>query len=184
MGNKTVKTVKVDQSTADDWQEHVDENAYVDSISHLIRLSVQKEVNGDYELQNRGKGDSDAETSGDSGEVLTHLQNIETAIGDLEERLAAVEDVESAEAGYSLKKAVWEVLPEEPSEVIEDEIPEVYGDEGFDDLDVITPREIAQRLGAEVSEVEDTLDELSESTGQVQRSDENYDGNHYWKKGQ
>jgi hypothetical protein len=180
MPDKTTKTVKVDRSTAEEWADYVDENAHVDSISHLIRLSVGKEISEDYNLQNRPTGGSEAGTSDNSGEVLTHLRKVETAIGDLEERVAAVEDVETAEAGYSLKKAVWEILPEEPREVVEEEIP---APESPDRLDILTAREIAQRLGADVEDVEDTLDGLVESTGQVQRSDVNHAGNHYWKKG-
>jgi hypothetical protein len=184
MGSKTTKTVKVDRSTAEEWASYVDENAHVDTISHLIRLSVNNYISSDPDPRNRQASTSAADSSANSGDVLTHLRKIQTAIGDLEERVAAVEDVESAEAGYSLKKAVWELLPEEPGEVIDDEIPPVYADDGFDSLNVITARELAQRLGADARDVEDTLDELVESTGQVERSDKNHDGNHYWKKGQ
>jgi len=44
-------------------------------------------------------------------------------------------------------------------------------------------REVAQKLGADVGDVQDALEELAESTGQVQCSDVNHDGNHFWKVG-
>ena len=180
MGKKTTKTVKVDRSKADEWEKYVEENPEADSISHLIRQSVQKEINGSYESPQTPSGGRGAEVS---GEVLTTLRQIQTGVTDLEERLTALESVERAEETYSLKKAVWEFLPEEPEEVIDDEVPLVYDDIGIDSLDVITPQQIAQKLGADVDDVQDALDELVESTGQVKCSDINFDGNHYWKKG-
>ncbi|WP_336357578.1 hypothetical protein [Haloarcula sp. CGMCC 1.6347] len=182
MGDKTTKTVKVDQSKAEDWDEYVQENAHIDSVSHLIRLSVERELSGAYD---QPQTPSDASDDASSGELLTTLRQIQTGIGDLEERMSALEQVEEAEASYDLKKAIYEILPadtelEDPIGMI-DEIPKP---ENPDDLGVMTPQEVARKLGADVSDVEDTLKELAETTGQVQRSDLNHDGNHYWKKGQ
>lgn len=182
MSSKVTKTVKVTESIAQKWDEYIDKNAHVDSVSHLIRLSVQRELEGRY---NQPQTVSDATDDAASGELLTALRQIQTGIGDLEERLSALERVEEAEAGYDLKKAIYEILPadtelKDPIGII-DEIPKP---ENPDDLGVMTPREVAQKLGADVSDVESTLEELAASTGQVQRSDKNHDGIHYWKKGQ
>jgi hypothetical protein len=179
MGKKTTKTVKVDRSKADEWEKYVEENPEADSISHLIRQSVEKEVNGLYESPQTPSGEREPEIS---GQVLTTLQQIQTGVSDLEERLSALESVERAEETYSLKKAIWEFLPEEPEEIIDSEVPIVYEDIGIDSLDVITPQQIAQKLGADVGDVRSALDELAESTGQVECSDINFDGNYYWKK--
>lgn len=184
MGEKTVKTVKVPESQAEEWDEYVDENPEVDSVSHLIRLSVQKEMSGEYDVQQRR---SDDDNAGTSGEVLTHLRKIETGIGDVEERLTALEETKSEEAGYDLKKAVFEVLPPTPDEVVtatvEPEIPASQPD--FPEhSDAMTAQEVARKLGADVNDVQDALEELIETTGQVHCSDVNHDGNHYWKEGQ
>lgn len=182
MESKTTKTVKVPDARAEEWDTYVEQNPEVDSVSHLIRLSVQRQMSGKYDRRQRRSDDGDA---AESGEVKTALRQIQTAIGDVEERLSALEGIKTAEANYDLRKAVWSFLPEEPEEVIDDEIPPVYGDgdDGLDSLDVLTPEQIAQKLGADVADVQDALDELVESTGQVKCSDTNFDGNHYWKKG-
>ena len=180
MGKKATKTVKVDQSKAAEWEKYVEDNPEADSISHLIRQSVQKEINGSYESPQTPSGGRSAEVS---GEVLTTLRQIQTGVTDLEERLSALESVERAEERYSLKKAVWEVLPEEPEELVDGEVPIAYDKIGLDSFDAITPRQIGQKLGADIDDVQDALDELVESTGQVKCSDTNFDGNHYWKKG-
>lgn len=182
VNSKTTKTVKVPESKADEWDEYIAENAHVDSVSHLIRLSVQRELNGNY---NRSQTVSDNSDDTRSGELLTALKQIQTSMDDLEERMSAIERVDEAEANYDLKKAIYEILPADtelnsPIGTV-DEIPKP---ESPDELGVMTPQEVAQKLGADVTEVEKTLKELVETTGQVQRSDSNHDGNHYWKKGQ
>lgn|GEM_PF-2003082 len=181
MESKTTKTVKVSEDKAEKWENYVAENPEADSISHLIRMSVQKEINGEYDFDQRREAVE--EGGANSGEVLTRLQQIQTALDNLDQRVSGIESLETAEASYDLKKAVWELLPEEPEEVVDDEIPAVWAEEGLDKLDVVTPQEIARRLGADVDDVEEVLDDLAENTGQVQRSDKNHDGNHYWRKG-
>lgn len=176
MPDKTVKSVKVPEQKAEEWDEYVSKSPELDSMSHFIRLSVERQMNNGDE---RPQGRSDDKNAGTSGEVLTALRQIQTTLEDLDERISGLEELESAEAGYSLKKALWELLPSEPREVVDDEIP---APESPEDTDAVTPREVAQRLGGDVNDVEETLDELVETTGQVQRSDSNHDGNHYWKR--
>ena len=182
MGEKVTKTVKVSASKADDWEAYIEENEHVDSMSHLIRLSVQREIQGKYKEAQRTATTDTADAA--SGEVLTTLRQIETGIGDLEDRLSAIERVNESDAGYDLKKAVYTLLPKDPEHVnpageIASEVPYLPEDSG-----AITAREIAQQLGADTEEVKDTLDELVETTGQVECNDTNHDGDYYWKKGQ
>jgi hypothetical protein len=182
MADLTTKTVKVPSSKAEEWNTYVEENPEVDSISHLIRLSVEREMQGRYDQPQTVPDDTDDAVS---GEVLTTLRQIQTGLSDLEDRMSAIESVGQAEASYDLKKAVYQVLPSDdelqsPIATVS-EIPEP---ENPDDLGVMTARDVAQAIGADVAEVEDTLDELAETTGQVQRSDTNHGGNHYWKRGQ
>lgn len=180
MGDLTTKTVKVPSSKAEEWDTHVEKNAEVDSISHLIRLSVEREIQGRYDQPQTLSDDTDDAAS---GEVLTALRQIQTGMSDLEERMSAIEKVDKAEASYDLKKAIWALLPEDPEHVTpEDEIPA-----GVPHLPeesgAVTADKIARQLGADTGEVKDTLDELVESTGQIQCNDTNYDGEYYWKKG-
>ena len=176
MGKKTTKTVKLPESKAEEWDTYAEENEAVDSISHLIRLSVERQMQGKYNQPEAPSGNSDA---AESGEVLTVLRKIQTGVEDLEERLDAIEEVNEAEANFDLQKAIWELLPEEPNAVVDNEIPLP---EKPENTSAITAEELAGKLGAEQTVVRDTLDELVESTGQVQRSDVNHNGRHYWRK--
>ena len=182
MVDKVTKTVKVPASTAEDWEKYIEETPEVDSLSHLIRLSVERERQGKYTQAQQVAPDSPDDVL--SGEVLTTLRGIQTGIEDLEERLTAIEETQSAEASYDLRKAIYEILPPDTELLstigIVDEIPKP---ENPDDLGVMTAREVAQKLGADTREVEEILDDLVESTGQIQRSDANFDGRYYWKRG-
>lgn len=189
MGDKTTKTVKVPESKAEEWEAYVEDNAEVDSISHLIRLSVQKEISGAYDVDTRR---SDGDSTGANGEILTHLRKIETAIDDVETRVAAVEGVKSAEANYDIQKATFNTLPEPPdSEVFE--VPESGASKDSSEQHTaqkhpsdfaVTSDEIARQLGAETEDVEEALTHLRETTGQVRRvSGGPENRTYYWRKG-
>jgi len=193
MVDKTTKTVKVPDDTAEEWDEYVDETPEVDSVSHLIRLSVLKEMNDESDVETLRIDDGSRELS---GEVLTSLRKIETAIGDIEERLTALEDVETAEANYDIQKASYNFLPTPPESAYVPE-PEGKGSYVWEDADfdewAVTAEETARKLGAEEEEVKDALDQLQETTGQVQsvtQGSERFDigdsdsKTYYWKKGQ
>jgi len=166
MGEKTTKTVKLPESKAKEWDDYKDENEAIDSISHLIRLSVERQMQGKYNQPEAPSGNSDA---AESGEVLTALRKIQTSVEGLEERLSAIEEVNEAEANYDLRKAVYSFLPEERDS------PEY-------DTWATTAEEVARKLGAEVDDVENTLEGLEEGTGQVASVTGGPDGETYWFK--
>lgn len=186
MQSKVTKTVKVSEEVAEDWEEYVRENPEVDSLSHLIRLSVERELQGRYQDPREvGSGVSEGGDGAAEGEALTLLREIRTGLSDLEKRLESVEQLEAAEANYDLKKASYSVLPSQddlPTPM--DKIEEIPSGEDPEKLPVKTAREVAQAIGADVQATKDALDELADSTGQVLRSDENWDGRYYWKRGE
>lgn len=188
MGDLTTKTVKVPESKADKWDAYVAENPEVDSISHLIRLSVEREMQGLYDQPQTPSDDSD---NAASGEVLTALRQLRTSIDDLEERVSGIERVGEAEANYDIQKATFSMLPEPPeSEVFE--VPEPGKGKGSIKEHVnqsqlpefaMTADKIARRLGAEADDVQDALDKIQRITGQVSSVVEPDSGEtYYWKK--
>ncbi|ELZ93284.1 hypothetical protein [Haloferax sulfurifontis] len=167
MGKSVTKTVKVPESMAEEWERYVEENPEADSISHLIRQSVELKLQGKFsEPQTRSDDGDDAAAS---GEILTVLRQLQTGINDLEERMNALERVGEAEASYDLRKAVFSFLPEERRS-------SKYADWA------ITCEELAQKLGADEPAVQDTLDDLAEETGQVASVSGGPDGETYWFK--
>lgn len=166
MGDLTTKTVKVPSSKAEEWDDYAEENPEVDSISHLIRLSVEREIQGQYDQPQTLSDDTDDAAS---GEVLTALRQIQTGMSDLEERMSAIERVGKAEAGYDLQKAVYSFLPEKRDESRVDQ----WG---------ITASKLAQKLGAEEFKIQETLERLADTTGQVRSLSGGPKNETYWFK--
>lgn len=188
MGNKTTKTVKVPESKAEEWDQYAEENPEIDSVSHLIRLSVEKEISGEYQMENRRSTSSNGDGGAVTGEVLTALQKIQTSIEDVEGRIDALEDRENAEAVSDLKRAVYDSLPPYPEDATREEPAfdangKLIGRE--DEADptdfALTPEEVAANIGANVEEVADALEEIRSNTGQISRTDTD-NGTFYWRE--
>ncbi|QPV61221.1 hypothetical protein I7X12_10590 [Halosimplex litoreum] len=166
MGEKTTKTVKVSASTAEEWDEYVEENAEVDSVSHLIRLSVQKEISGEYDIEQRRESRSVEGSEATEGEVLTQLRKVNTAIGDVEERLSALEETEKAEAGFDLKKAIHSNL-----EVVAWTDKE-RGNWDESDLEfhdsVHSAQDVAESIGADTADVRSKMEKMAKESGIVE----------------
>ena len=168
MGDKTVKTVKVSEDAASDWEDYVEENPEVDSVSHLIRLAVQKEISGEYDLEQRVEVSQSNDNDAANGEVLTRLRKLQTGISDIEERMQALEDTENAESRYDFQKVVFELLPTPP----EDKGPgEKVGEWTYYQVEeyATTAEDLATRIKADTEDVRSELDTLYEQTGQVGR---------------
>jgi hypothetical protein len=65
IGDKTTKTVNMPESKAQEWEAYVEYNAEVDSISYLVRLSVQKKISGAYDVDTRRSDDDSAAANGE-----------------------------------------------------------------------------------------------------------------------
>lgn len=175
MGKKTTKTVKVPESMAEEWDTYVEENPEVDSVSHLIRLSVQYKITEDYELGSRRKtteGAQESESTGVSSEVLSILRSIKSDVGHIDERLTILEKAESVKSSYDVMRDAYDALPTPPkSEIVPDG--EGTGSHLYEDTDyqewAITPREIAREQGYDEAEVRDALESLADTTGEVKR---------------
>ena len=153
MGKLTTKTVKVPQSKAEEWDEYIEETPEVDSVSHLIRLSVQHEMSGHHDEPQTASTESSAAPS---AEVMATLRDIKQSIEGIDERLSAIERVDEAESSFSLKRAIYSFLPET---AWSDSLP----DEQYEtDDDIYSSRELANKLGADIGEVEETLRGMAE----------------------
>jgi uncharacterized protein YukE len=164
MGKSVTKTVKVPESMAEEWENYVEENPEADTISHLIRQSVQLRLQGKYS-EPQGHSD-DADTA--SGEVLTVLRQVQAGMDDLQERMNALEQVGEAEANYNLRKVAFSFLPTGQSTKYSEW--------------AITCEEMAQKLGADQQAVQAALNDLEEETGQVTSVTGGPDSETYWFK--
>jgi len=171
MGEKTTVAFRVDESVKKDWEEAAEDPEY-DSLSHLIRLSVQKEITDT--VGHTGPQTAPEETG--NGEVLQYLNRIERVTEDVQDEVKALGRESRAEELYDLEQVLLELLPETP----ESYHPQEDEQSPIEDANP-TPHDIAGRIGADTSDVSDALERLANNTGQVRSVASNASGDtYYW----
>jgi hypothetical protein len=157
MPDTTQVNVKLPVSQKREWETYVEENEEATSLSHLIRLSVQREINDE------SRRSPDVDLAADELDVDVELDSVHRRLDEFEETLAEVRDTVTAmETGQladedqikEIADRIYETLPRRSAHTMED-APELQ------------PREVAQDLvqGArEWMKLHDCdLDDLSES---------------------
>jgi antitoxin component of RelBE/YafQ-DinJ toxin-antitoxin module len=170
MGEKTTVAFRVDESVKQEWQEAADRAEY-DSLSHLIRLAVQKEIT-DTETERRH-----AQTGVElESEILESLNRLENSVEEVQEEVGAVGREQQAGEMYELEQVLLEILPvanvdwstDNPRDGLE--------------IDPARPSDIAERIGADSQRVSDALNRLADNTGQVKRTQVAFDDQPgYWR---
>jgi antitoxin component of RelBE/YafQ-DinJ toxin-antitoxin module len=173
MAEKTTVAFRVDESVKQEWEDAAEGPEY-DSISHLIRLAVQREI-ADTQTT-RTDAQTDAEATTDS-EVLQSLTRIERTVTDMQDEMEALGRESRAEELYDLKQVLLEVLPTASKEL--DPTEELEPDKL--EAGATTPHSVAGRIGADTSDVADALERLDENTGQVRSVEDRETGEtYYW----
>lgn len=170
MGEKTTVAFRVDEAVKQEWEEAAEGPEY-DSLSHLIRLAVQRELTDEQTTHAGTQATSEADS-----ELLQSLNRLEREVKEIQNELGAVGRETRAEELYDLEQVLLEVLPTvEPSSMgdwspteVDEENPE-YDPEGE------TPETLAARIGAEEQAVSDALNRLHENTSQVERREIPFD---------
>lgn len=168
MAEKTTVAFRIDESRKSEWEIAAEGPEY-DSLSHLIRLAVEREIAESGTASRNAPADTEGTVD---QEVLESLSQIERVTEEIQEELKAVGREEQAGRYYDLEQVLLEILPSAPSSYVpsspEDPDPPEVGQ---------TPRDIAGKIGADTSDVEEALDSLDEKVGQVQSM-----AGHYWRR--
>jgi len=160
MADTTVVSVKIPRDTKQTWEEYAEENPDVDSVSHLIRLSVMKEMDASDEPETG----SSVEQAESSAEVLESLKRIQNSISEVDDRLTAIEKESKAEGpGFDIQNTVFDVLPEST-------IPPGLPPEDIDGEGAVSSSEVAESVGLPEEDVSKALIRLHENTAQVVRA--------------
>lgn len=141
-------TLVVEKETKQRWVEDGVESGEHSSLADLVRVSVNRELDG-YHSQDRGSTveSRDAQLSDDARAQLSRMEN---ALEDVSETVDRLEQKESRNSpDYDFKKVLYHLLPEEPA-------------------DGITPSRLASQIDADTDAVEGHLYNLYEQTGGVQ----------------
>lgn len=154
MGEKPTIAFRVGQEQKDRWDDAVDDNPEYDSLSHLIRRAVERELAGGYDPTG---GTTQEDPRIDS--VLEQVESIDAHLDGLNDSIERLEDRTYAEGGIS----------DETLEAVFSEIPigegnAVGGDSG-------SPSTIAEKTGFTESKTEMALEQLRNDIVSVERVD-------------
>lgn len=132
------------------------DDAPYESMSQLVRLSVQREIAD----ENPGKG-GDGSISGELEDTILDmadtLEGVDSRLSSVEKRLSKLE-VESDEGTYELQGQVLNALPTDSGE----------NPENFEEW-AASVVDVAAQVNEDIEVVNDVLDELAEETGAVVR---------------
>ncbi|WP_257300274.1 hypothetical protein [Haloarchaeobius sp. FL176] len=146
MGDKRKPQLNMtlDEGQKEEWKEAVEEDNRFSSLSQLIRTSVERELSGGHDSNRDGK---------QIAKLVEKVGKLENQINALSVDLGEMRGiVESQQPSYShLKSEAFAVLPD------------------GDMASPMSPEEVASEVGGPVDAetMEDVLDELAASTGQV-----------------
>lgn len=157
MAEKTTVAFRIGESVKEEWEEAAEGPEY-DSLSHLIRLAVQREISGE-NARTEAQTDTTVEAE---GEILESLNRIERVVTDVQEEVEATARESRAEELYDLEQVLLEILPTLPQSMDPAQVTPEQLDSG-----AASPRELAGRIGADTSDVTDALERLEENTSQV-----------------
>lgn len=160
------------------WEDYLDENPNVDSLSHLVRLAVSKEIAGSQgDGPNGGNDDLAAhmaELVDQNQEVVERLKSLEARLGTVEQSLQEDPDIQK------LANEVFAVLPtaeqikdwEAPQKPLPNKLPEEHGGPLAYSGE---PSDIASLLDVSDLKVRNALDKVQADTARVrERGDGRY----------
>lgn len=170
MPEKTTVALRIAESVKNEWEAAAEGPEY-DTLSHLIRLAVQREIAGDCKPQ----AAQEDEGSDSTGEVLQQLSQIERSIAELQETTDIVREDIQAEAASDLEQVLFEVLPTASMDV----------EAALEDYDIEqnadTPQEVAKRIGADATTVTDVLKRLEANTAAIRSVSNRAGETFYWR---
>lgn len=134
MGEMKQVNIRIPKEIKEEWNEATDEYG---SMTRLIETAVSNELSGDTSTSSESQSAASSEMMED---VAAAIDSLDNTVRDMDKRLTAMRDtIESEGPDYSFEAAVREAVPED---------------------DHLTAGEIAARLDARTSDVEDALERL------------------------
>lgn len=158
MSEKTTVAFRISESVKQEWEEAAKSNEEYNSVSHLIRLAVQRELQGSTESQTPTEAPTDPE-------VLKSLRELEASVESIQDEVEVLSRESKADELYSIEQVLLEVLPgvsQDEDPYANPHLPTSEAVEGYP-----TAHDIAGRIGADTSVVKDTLERLTENTSTV-----------------
>ncbi|WP_251343407.1 hypothetical protein [Haloplanus halophilus] len=161
MGERPTIAFRVDETQKQKWESAVDDSDEYDSLSHLIRLSVSRELGDAY-------GTGSAETTSGNRDSLGDIESLLTRLDGKIDGLTEI--VESVESTVMANTAVSDAT-----------VTSVYSELPTSLHTAVTPQEIAEQVNVSKQEASIALAQISQSNAVNMIPDE--DEPRYWREG-
>lgn len=166
MSDKTQVNIRVLSETKDDWDDAVVGSPEYDSLTHLITLSVQKELY-DGQLDQSISSEPTASADAIRDDVIPALKQLQRSVENLDSRIDRLESTVEAEGPeYDVETAIIDVLPT-PEESGEHDWPRSWGMTVSEIRDTLHSRGIM----IDKPDIRDAVDGLAESIGYIKKQD-------------
>lgn len=162
MAEKEQVNIKLPSSQKQRWKDYEEESDEFSNLSHLIRTSVEREINRDMDYW------STKEQEIDFSELQTQINRMEGSIRGLREDIESVRMLQAANSGLEeLKQNVIRFIPSSDREF------DVYEEVNEDDLngEFVRPISIANHFpdAEDADMVYEALEELRDEIASVKR---------------
>jgi len=177
MSEKSRFNMVVPEKQKERWEQYVEENPDVTSLSQLVRQAVEAEIAQSNTSHVAGGSDEVARER--LSELLGDTKKIRSGIENIEDRLYHVEqEVRDNPEISELAADLFEILPSR------DQIEDYHkgGQPGKNELGAGTMSEFADRLGKDESRVERALEKLQNEIALVYTTNEFGDETRYYKE--
>lgn len=163
-------STQITKQQRDEWKQYAEDNPNIDSLSHLLRLAVTKEIQSDNNSSSNTANTDAIESQ--LSEVLESIQELDSRIHEANSRLDGVERqlTNSAPEVKELANRVFEILPTEAELIADTHQPVIDADDEHSSGRVVQTGRIdhlATHLGVEEVRVGEALQKLQEDTALI-----------------
>lgn len=106
MGKKQLN-IKIDEERKDEWREHADESPEVTSMSHLIRLAVEREIADEHSVESTGDHDIELDP------LVQRLEEMDETISTVSAQVSALEtgQIADSEEIDEVADRLYDIIP-------------------------------------------------------------------------
>ena len=107
MGEKTQVNIRIDEAKKQDWCEYAEESAEYTSLSHLMRLAVEREIAGNH------SPDSGQDADVDLSPVLSRIEELDDTVSTMAAQMDALETGQFADSEQidEMTDRLYDIIP-------------------------------------------------------------------------
>jgi hypothetical protein len=144
--------IRIEEAKKTQWQDAVEESREYESLTHLIQLAVNNELNGSHGDSGGGETSVSYDPEVSNVEILEAIRGVQRDLKAVSEDVGEVKS-EVVSSGVPNARRFFDLLPESESEAV---TPEQVAS-GLEYTDTEEARDVLERLEKETGRVKETV---------------------------